>query len=80
MSSSGRPSCRRCLQLGAPFGELTTDGGTVYAVTGFFLTIPIVAAARFLTYVDLRTRREGWDIQLKFMAIAAAARDGEKAA
>ena len=36
---------------------------------------PWVATARFLQYVDGRTRADGWDIQLRFMAIAAA--DGE---
>ncbi|MEA2700940.1 MAG: hypothetical protein QOI66_5211 [Myxococcales bacterium] len=65
-------------QMGRPFGSLWTDGGSPYALIGFFLTIPLVSAARFLKYVDLRTRKEGWDIQLRFMAIAASA-EGETA-
>jgi len=60
------------LQLGSPFGSLFTNGGTPYALAGFFATVPLVAAARFLFYIDLRTRKEGWDIQLRFMAIARA--------
>jgi hypothetical protein len=60
------------LQLGDPFGQLLQTGGTPYALAGFFLTVPLIAAARFLAYTDLRTRKEGWDIQLRFMAIAAA--------
>ena len=32
----------------------------------------LVATARFLAYIDGRTRQDGWDIQLRFMAIAAA--------
>jgi hypothetical protein len=26
---------------------------------------------RFLGYIDLRTRKEGWDIQLRFMRLVA---------
>lgn len=61
------------LQLGEPFGTLWQRGGTPYALGGFFATVPLSAAARFLKYIDLRTRKEGWDIQLRFMAAAAGA-------
>ena len=60
------------LQLGEPFGSLFRNGGTPYALAGLFATVPLVAAARFLFYIDLRTRKEGWDIQLRFMEIARA--------
>ncbi len=60
------------LQLGEPFGELWDDGGSAYALLGFFAALPLVATARFLAYIDGRTRQDGWDIQLRFMAIAAA--------
>ncbi|HJZ85661.1 MAG TPA: hypothetical protein VKN99_10850 [Polyangia bacterium] len=60
------------LQLGQPLGSLWSDGGSVYALAGFFLSVPYVAAARFLKYTDIRTRKEGWDIQLKFTALQAA--------
>ena len=63
------------LQLGSPFGELFKQGGSAYALLGFFLSVPVVAGARFLKYIDVRTRKEGWDIQLRFTAIAAAERD-----
>lgn len=59
------------LQLGKPVGELWQDGGSLYALVGFHVAIPYVAVARFLGYVDLRTRGDGWDIQLRFMALAA---------
>jgi hypothetical protein len=59
------------LQLGKPFGALFTDGVTPYALAGFFLSVPYVATARFLHYIDSRTRSDGWDIQLRFMAVAA---------
>jgi hypothetical protein len=65
------------LQLGEPFGTLWSDGGSPYALAGFFLTVPLVTSARFLEYVDLRTRKEGWDIQLRFMAIAAGEETGK---
>jgi hypothetical protein len=63
------------LQLGSPFGELFKEGGSAYALAGFFLSVPVVAAARFLKYIDVRTRKEGWDIQLRFTAIVAAEQD-----
>ncbi|WP_441288365.1 hypothetical protein ACSRUE_41420 [Sorangium sp. KYC3313] len=66
------------LQLGKPFGALLDDGGSPFALAGFFAGIPYVATARFLHYIDARTRADGWDIQLRFLAIAA--REGEKRA
>jgi len=57
------------LQLGRPFGALWDDGGSLYALLGFHLAIPYVAVARFLGYVDQRTRGDGWDIQLRLMAL-----------
>lgn len=59
------------LQLGQPFGTLA-DGGSLYALIGYFVSLPYVASARFLNYIDLRTRKEGWDIALRFRAIVAA--------
>ncbi|HVZ75029.1 MAG TPA: hypothetical protein VHJ20_21755 [Polyangia bacterium] len=59
------------LQLGFPFGELFKDGGSGFAVAGALLAMPIAASARFLGYVDLRTRKEGWDVQLRFMHLVA---------
>lgn len=63
------------LQLGKPFGDLWEDGGSAYALIGFFAALPLVATARFLAYIDGRTRQDGWDIQLRFMAIAAASEE-----
>jgi hypothetical protein len=60
------------LQLGKPFGSLVDDGGSAYALAGFLLSIPYVASARFLSYIDGRTRADGWDIQVRFLAIAGA--------
>jgi hypothetical protein len=44
------------------------------------LFIPYVATARFLAYLDLRTRSEGWDIQTRFAAIALRAAEVERRA
>jgi hypothetical protein len=60
------------LQMGQPVGSLWSDGGSGYAVAGVLLSAPLVASASFLGYIDLRTRKEGWDIQLRFMALAEA--------
>jgi len=60
------------LQMGRPVGSLWSDGGSGYAVAGALLSSPFVGAASFLGYIDLRTRKEGWDIQLRFMALAEA--------
>jgi hypothetical protein len=66
------------LQLGYPTGELFSDGGSGFAVFGALLAVPVVAAVRFLGYVDLRTRKEGWDIQLRFVALAEQSAQGRK--
>jgi hypothetical protein len=68
------------LQLGFPLGELFVHGGSGFAVAGALLAVPVAAAARFLGYIDLRTRKEGWDIQLRFMRLVAEAATGRRAA
>lgn len=59
------------LQLGHPFGEIWKEGGAPFALLGLFLAAPFAATARFLHYIDTRTRADGWDIQVKFMALLA---------
>jgi len=51
-----------------------STGGGVLPVLGLFLAIPYLATARLLLYLNVRTRTEGWDIQVRFAALAA--RDG----
>lgn len=67
-------------EMGRPVGSLWSDGGSGFAVVGALLSAPFVASARFLAYVDLRTRKEGWDIQLRFMALVDARRDARRGA
>ena len=39
-------------------------------IAGLFLSLPLVATLRFLAYIDIRTRREGWDIQVRFLELS----------
>lgn len=59
------------LQLGEPPDRLLSEYGSPYALLGLFLSVPYVATARFLAYIDGRTRGDGWDIQVRFLAMAA---------
>ncbi|MDI1429396.1 hypothetical protein [Polyangium sorediatum] len=69
------------LQFGRPLGWFFHDGGSLAALAGFFLAVPFVSTARFLYYIDTRTREDGWDIQLRFTAIRArAAQERRRAA
>lgn len=63
------------LQLGEPFGTLWDTYVSPFALLGCFLAVPYMATARFLAYIDQRTRQDGWDIQVKFMAVQAAEAD-----
>lgn len=60
------------LQLGRPFGRLE-EGGSLSALVGFHLALPFVVGMRLLHYIDIRTRQDGWDLQVRLMAIRAAA-------
>jgi hypothetical protein len=39
------------------------------ALFGFFVSLPFVTSARFLAYIDGRTRREAWDVQVRFLKL-----------
>lgn len=60
------------LQLGEPFGDFEEEGISLYAMLGYFASLPFVGAVHFLSYIDLRTRQDGWDLQVRFMGLAAA--------
>lgn len=62
------------LQLGSPLGSLFDDGGSLFALFGLFLSTPLVATARFLSYIDGRTRRDAWDVQVRFQQVRAEAK------
>ena len=68
------------LQLGNPFGGTLDQGGSPFALAGLFVSVPYVATARFLHYIDTRTRTDGWDIQVRLLATAALEKDDAKRA
>ncbi len=72
----GRAFIGELLQFRAP-EPAWSEGGSVLAVLGFFGIVPYVTTARFFTYLNMRTRAEGWDIQTRFAAIAARAENAE---
>lgn len=59
-------------QVDVPIETLTDDGGSVFALAGLFLSVPFTSTLRFLSYVNERTLRDGWDVQVRFLGI----RDG----
>ena len=74
--AAGRTLLEELLQVTPPDAVFTLrpphlDAPTVLAAIGFWLFVPYVATARFLVYIDLRTRAEAWDVQTRFAAIAA---------
>jgi len=54
--------------LSEVWGGLNAEAG----IAGLFLSLPLVASLRFLAYIDNRTRREGWDIQVRFLELGRA--------
>jgi hypothetical protein len=48
------------------------------AVLGIMVAVVPAAIARFFIYVDLRTRKEGWDLQLRLLALAAEAPESKQ--
>ncbi len=52
------------------FEEVSTNLGEWAALAGYLAAGPYLALVRLFDYVDARTRREGWDIQVRFHAIA----------
>ena len=68
----GQAIVRDVLQLGEPVGKIQVDKYSLYAFLGYFASLPFMSAARFLSYIDARTKRDAWDVQVRFMGIAAA--------
>lgn len=67
---AGRTLIEEILQF-APPKPLWETGDGALGFAGFFVAMPFAATARFFTYLNVRTRAEGWDIQTRFAAIAA---------
>jgi hypothetical protein len=60
------------LQLQLPWGDLLEDGGSAYAVVGWFAALPVLSTLRFLRYIDARTRADAWDVQVRLQRAAQA--------
>ena len=50
-------------------------GGSLLATVGFWCFVPYAATVKFLLYLNVRTRSEGWDVQTRFAALARRADD-----
>jgi hypothetical protein len=66
---AGRTVLEDLLQVNAPESIFQSGGGPI-SYTAFFLILPLEAVARFFSYLNVRTKTEGWDIQARFLAIA----------
>lgn len=66
---AGRGVLGELFQFQPPASIWQARGG-VLAVLGLMLQVPFRATARFLLYLNVRTRVEGWDIQHRFVRIA----------
>lgn len=55
------------LMIPWPFDHLLDDGGSAYALLGYFASIPFTATTRFLGYINARTRVDGWDVQVRLL-------------
>ena len=59
------------LDLPPMLGGFFEEGGSIMAIAGLHLSTPFISGVRFLSYIDNRTRRDAWDVQVRLMAMAA---------
>lgn len=55
------------------FGFPPNPNASLAGYLGFALALPYLTTWRFLLYIDCRTRREGWDLQVQFAALVNGA-------
>ncbi len=70
----GQALVRDVLQLGEPLGSYR-DGGSFFLLAGYTLSWVLSGTLRFLAYINVRTRWDGWDVQVRFMALRAQAKE-----
>jgi len=56
-----------------PLPDDWTWNHSPYVPMGIIFAVPYVACARLIGYIDARTRTEGWDVQVRFAAVAQQA-------
>jgi hypothetical protein len=66
----GEAVVHETLQLQLPWGDLLSDGGSLYALVGWFAVLPVATTLRFLRYIDARTRADAWDVQVRLQRAA----------
>ena len=66
-----RRSLGLVLDVHARVESLFEEGISPYALAGLWLAVPVTAMVRYVAYADLRTLREGWDVQRRFQLLAA---------
>lgn len=76
--AAGRSLLEDLLEITAP-PSIWASKGSALALAAFWAFVPLGSTCRFLLYINLRTRGEGWDIQTRFAAIAARAAHGDAA-
>lgn len=57
------------LEIALPVESMAEDGGSPFALAGLLLAVPFTSALRFLFYVNERTLRDGWDVQVRFLGL-----------
>jgi hypothetical protein len=73
----GRTMLAELLQIRPPPSAFV-EGGSVLCLVGWFAAVPYLAAARFFSYLNVRTRVEGWDIQTRFATIRSRLATGDE--
>lgn len=71
--TTGQALFEHVLRLGQPFGAAQEGTVTPFLLVGLLLSQPLHAVFRVLLYVDIRTRSEGWDLQVALRAAGLAA-------
>ncbi len=66
----GQAIVKDVLEFGEAGASLFDAGGSYFALAGFFAAAPFACALRYLVYIDVRTRREAWDIQVRFQRVS----------
>ncbi|NLE87697.1 MAG: hypothetical protein GX607_15015 [Myxococcales bacterium] len=60
---------RYVLEIALPVETVADNGGSPFALAGLLFAVPFISAQRFLFYVNERTLRDGWDVQVRFLGL-----------